>query len=197
MATPGTWPSPSNCTSRIVNMAWANVATNSPIASWLGRSCRNVCTIRGENWPIANCTTTIVIVNTSVANDTIDTAIVSRIAIAASGPPVSHRGTASKSNQRSIAIVPIDTTTPASTHITGMNHKLERTLADDALLMHAALTRRLTDAPWRVAIVVTMAPGPSPCAARILWLTSTHRLGVHNRVGGSWRRVAVSHDHVT
>ena len=42
MATPGTWPSPSNCTSRIATMAWANVATNRPIASWLGLSRRNV-----------------------------------------------------------------------------------------------------------------------------------------------------------
>ena len=73
-------------------MAWANVATNSPIANWLGLSRRNVCTIRGENWPIANCTTTIVIVSTKVANDTIDTAIVVRMPIAASGPPVNQRG---------------------------------------------------------------------------------------------------------
>ena len=41
---------------------------------------------------MANCTTTIVIVNTSVASETIDTATVSRMATAASGPPVTHRG---------------------------------------------------------------------------------------------------------
>ena len=135
MATPGTWPSPSNWTSRIVNMAWANVATNNPMASWLGRSCRNVCTMRGENWPIASCTTTIVIVNTSVANDTIDTAIVSRIAIAASGPPVSHRGIGLEVERTGrCAIVPIDRATPAITHITGMNHRLERRLLDDAVM---------------------------------------------------------------
>src|SRR6478735_11180733 len=107
------------------------------MATWLGRSWRNVCTIRGENWPIANCTTTIVMVSTSVARETIDTAMVSKIATAASGPPVNERGTASKSNHRSTAIVPIETTTPASTHITGLNHRLERTLADDAPLTPA------------------------------------------------------------
>ena len=86
-------------------MAWVKVATNSPMANWLGRSCRNVCTMRGENWPIASCTTTIVIVRTNAASDTIDAAIVSRIAVAASGPPVIQRGTASKSNHRSMPIV--------------------------------------------------------------------------------------------
>ena len=99
MATPGTWPPPSNCTSRIASMAWANVATNSPIASWLGRSRRNVCTIRGENCPIASWTTTIVIVSTRAASETIDVAIVPRIPKAASGPPVSHRGISSKSDR--------------------------------------------------------------------------------------------------
>ena len=39
----------------------------SPIASWLGLSRRIRCTIRGENCPIASCTTTMVIVRTSVA----------------------------------------------------------------------------------------------------------------------------------
>ena len=73
-------------------MAWAKVATNRPIANWLGRSRRNVCTIRGENWPIANCTTTIVIVSTSAASDTIEPAIVVKMPIAASGPPSSIAG---------------------------------------------------------------------------------------------------------
>ena len=48
--------------------------------------------MRGENCPIANCTTTIVIVNTNAASETIEVAIVSKIASAASGPPVIHRG---------------------------------------------------------------------------------------------------------
>ena len=135
IARPGTCPSPSKWTSRNASMAWANVATNNPIASWLGRSCRNVCTMRGENWPMANWTTTIVIVNTKVANDTMLTAIVSRMAVAASGPPVSHLGTSSNPNKLSTAIVPIETTTPASTHSTGMNHKLLVTLVDLARAM--------------------------------------------------------------
>ena len=79
----------------MASIAWANVATNSPIANWLGLSCRNVCTMRGENWPIASCTTTIVIVRTSAVRLTIDAAMVDRIAIAASGPPVSAVGTSS------------------------------------------------------------------------------------------------------
>ena len=124
-AIPGTWPSPSNCTSRIATIECANVATNSPMASWLGLSRRNVCTIRGENCPIANCTTTIVIVNTSVASDTIDTAIVVRIPIAASGPPVSQRGITSNPSTRSTAKVPTDSNRPASTQRTGMNQRLD------------------------------------------------------------------------
>ena len=76
-------------------MAWANVAMNSPIAIWLGLSRRIVWTMRGENWPIANCTTTIVMVRTRAASDTIDAAMVDRIATAASGPPVIHSGTSS------------------------------------------------------------------------------------------------------
>ena len=67
--------------------------TKTPIASWLGLSFRIVCTIRGENWPIASCTTTIVIVNTNAARLTIEVAIDDRITSAASGPPVIQRGT--------------------------------------------------------------------------------------------------------
>ena len=33
MATPGTCPSPSNCTSRMASKAWAKVATNNPIGN--------------------------------------------------------------------------------------------------------------------------------------------------------------------
>ena len=80
-------------TSRIASMAKAKVPTNMPIANWLGRSRRIVCTIRGENWPIASCTTTIVIVSTNAARLTIDVATAPRIASAASGPPVNERGT--------------------------------------------------------------------------------------------------------
>ena len=123
-------------------MAWANVATNSPIASWLGLSRKNVCTIRGENWPIANCTTTIVIVSTSVASETIDTAIVVKMPIAASGPPDSHRGIRSNPVARSIANVSNDSSRPASTHSTGMNHKLDHTPERRDELMTAACTPR-------------------------------------------------------
>ena len=76
---------------------------------------------------MASCTTTMVMVSTKVANDTIDTAIVVRMPIAASGPPVNQRGMSSKPVTRSTAIVPIDTSTPASTHSTGMNHRLDQT----------------------------------------------------------------------
>ena len=40
-------------------IANTNMPTKTPIASWLGLSFRIVCTIRGENWPMANCTTTL------------------------------------------------------------------------------------------------------------------------------------------
>ena len=87
-AMPGTWPvpSPRSTTSRIVSTACTKVATKSPIASWLGLSRRIRCTIRGENCPIASWTTTIVIVSTSVARLTIETAIVVKIAVADGRP---------------------------------------------------------------------------------------------------------------
>ena len=113
-------------------MAWANVATNSPMANWLGSSCRNVCTMRGENWPIASWTTTMVMVRTKAASDTIDAAIVSRIASPRRGR---RSATAARLEVEggSIAMVTIDSTTPASTHITGTNHRLERTRVRTAM----------------------------------------------------------------
>ncbi len=92
MATPGTCGSSPNCTSRMPSMACTNVATNSPIAIWLGLSRRIVCTMRGENCPIASWTTTIVIVRTSAVRVTIEAATVLRMASAASGPPVAASG---------------------------------------------------------------------------------------------------------
>ena len=77
---------------RKASMAKANVPTKMPIANWLGLSFKIGCTIRGENWPIANWTTTIVIVNTKAARLTIEVATAPRIASAASGPPVNERG---------------------------------------------------------------------------------------------------------
>src|SRR5918994_1240043 len=88
MANPGTEPPPSKRTSRMASMAWAKVATNRPMANWLGLSRRNVCTIRGENCPMASWTTTMVMVRTSAARLTIEPATVERIWMAASGPPV-------------------------------------------------------------------------------------------------------------
>jgi hypothetical protein len=76
---------------------------------------------------MANWTTTMVIVSTKAASDTIDAAIVVKIPKAASGPPVIQRGTTSKSSSRSMVIVAADRTRPASTHMTGMNHRLDRT----------------------------------------------------------------------
>ena len=88
-------PSPRFVTSRSASMANTNVATKRPIASWLGLSRRTRCTIRGENWPMASWTTTIVIVSTSAARLTIDAAMVARTAVAASGPPTTPFGIAS------------------------------------------------------------------------------------------------------
>ena len=60
-------------------MAWTKVATKRPIASWLGLSRRMRWTMRGENWPIASWTTTIVIVSTSAVRLTIEAATVERM----------------------------------------------------------------------------------------------------------------------
>ena len=66
-------------TSCRATMAKAKVATNRPMALWLGLSRSSRCTIRGENWPIASWTTTIVIVSTRAAMLTIEVAIVVKI----------------------------------------------------------------------------------------------------------------------
>src|SRR3954447_12015815 len=52
-ATPGTWPLPSPLfvTSRSARIATTKVATNKPIAVWLGLSCRIRCTIRRRELP--------------------------------------------------------------------------------------------------------------------------------------------------
>ena len=53
---------------------------NSPMASWLRRSCRIVRTMRGENWPMASCTATRVSDSTTpVESDISAVAIVVRI----------------------------------------------------------------------------------------------------------------------
>lgn len=62
------------------------------MAIWLGLSWRNVWTMRGENWPMANWTTTMVIVSTSAVRLTIDAATVDKMATATSGPPVKSLG---------------------------------------------------------------------------------------------------------
>jgi hypothetical protein len=125
IVSPGTDPwSVNERTSLIASMAWANVPAKTPIANWLGRSRRNGRTARGENWPMANWTTTIVIVSTRAVSDTMDAATVERMMRAALGSPVSVRETSSPPAARSMAIVTEDRTTPASTHITGTNHRL-------------------------------------------------------------------------
>jgi hypothetical protein len=50
--------------------------------------------MRGENWAMASCTTTIVIVSTRAARLTMDVATVSRMLIAASGSPTKLGGNA-------------------------------------------------------------------------------------------------------
>src|SRR5689334_17414447 len=76
---------------------------------------------------MASCTTTIVIVRTSAASDTIDAAIVDRIATEASEPPVIPFGINEKSDALSIQIVPKESSAPAPTHSAGMNHRLDVT----------------------------------------------------------------------
>ena len=77
-------------------MACTNVATKSPTRELAWLVPQEVCwTMRGENCPIANWTTTMVIVRTSAARRHHRAAIVVRIAVADVGPPVNHLGIAS------------------------------------------------------------------------------------------------------
>ena len=115
------------------------------------------------------------IVSTNVANDTIDTAMVVKIASAASGPPVIHDGITSKPNPRSMATVPSDNTMPPSTHITGMNHRAERTPVDEEAI----------DAPLPL-LVGDVEPSQIPHR----W--SLHRAGVVE--AGAVTRAAVPSD---
>src|SRR6185436_18535638 len=122
IASPGTNPFRSlrdgAATSRITSIAWAKVATNTPIANWLGRSRRMVRITRGVNCPIANWTTTIVMVSTRPVSVTMDIATVVRMASAASGSPESDRGTTVPTD-RSIAMVSNDNPTPTNTQRMG------------------------------------------------------------------------------
>ena len=76
----------------MVSIACTKVATNNPMAIWLGRSRSSRCTIRGENWPMASCTTTSTMVRTSAVRLTIEVATVVKIYSAASGVPTSDAG---------------------------------------------------------------------------------------------------------
>ena len=113
-------------------MAWANVATKMPIANWLGLSRRILCTMRGENWPIASWTTTIVIVRTSAARLTIDVATAERMTRAASGPPVKACGMSPWSNASSIQSVAKERATPPSTQSDGHEPEARADVVDQA-----------------------------------------------------------------
>ena len=91
--TPGTLPVSEPRISRRVSTATTNVAPNSPIASWLNRSDSSAATIRGENWPIANCTTTSVTVSTRLVSEAIAVAKIDRVVCASLGVPVTLCGT--------------------------------------------------------------------------------------------------------
>lgn len=99
---------------RMVSIACTKVATNSPIACWLGRSCRKVCTIRGENCAIASWTTTIVMDSTVATRLTSEPATAPRMASAASGPPMTLIETASKPKWLSKDVVTRLMTIPAT-----------------------------------------------------------------------------------
>jgi hypothetical protein len=85
---PGTVPVSEPRTSRRVSTATTNVAPNKPIASWLNRSESSADTMRGENWPMASCTTTSVKVSTTVVSETIEEAKTDRVVCAPLGVPV-------------------------------------------------------------------------------------------------------------
>jgi hypothetical protein len=70
---------------------------------WRVRSARARSNDEGHKPAVPSSTeaTIIVVVKTGAASETIDAAIVSRIAAAAAGPPVSHRGSKSKYDLRS------------------------------------------------------------------------------------------------
>ena len=124
MASPGTGsPGSVDMILRMASIEWANVATKTPIASWLGRSRRMARTMRGENCPMASCTTTKTMVRTRPVRVTIDVATLPRIINAASGPPVTDCGTRLPSSS---AIVTNEIATPTSTHNTGTSHRLVR-----------------------------------------------------------------------
>ena len=60
--TPGTWLS---LTSRRATAMNTVEPVNSPKASWFDRSRSSAVTIRGENWPMASCTATVITVSTT------------------------------------------------------------------------------------------------------------------------------------
>jgi hypothetical protein len=109
---------------------------------------------------MASWTTTIVIVSTSAARLTIDAATVDRIAAAASGSPTTLGGIALKSKRRSREIVANESSAPASTHITGTNHRL-----DPMWMSSFERFMPLSDSPWRSATHARRAY-PRQCAPK-------------------------------
>jgi hypothetical protein len=104
-------------------MAWMKVAANRPMASWLGRSSSSERTIRGENWPMASCTTTSATVSTRVVIDTIEVAKVLRADSTALGPPVRPEGISRLSKRRSTAGVASERAMPAATQSSGTSQR--------------------------------------------------------------------------
>ena len=106
------------CTSTI--REYTKVAVKTPRATWLPRSRRNVRSTRGENWLLASCSATIVIVNTSPVNVIMDVAMVVSSCWALVGPPV-NASQPRTSSARSTRTVSNDRTTAPATNRLGTN----------------------------------------------------------------------------
>jgi len=88
----------------------------------LTRSWRKVCTMRGENCPIASWTTTIVMDRTVATRLIIEAATAPRMPRAASGPPMTESGMSRKSVIESRVVVMTLRMRPATPYTSGMNH---------------------------------------------------------------------------
>ena len=99
---------------------------NSPIASWLRRSCRIARTIRGENCPIANCTATSVNESTTLVNVTSAVADDVRIVCTDSAEPVTDVPTKRKPDERSSDTNTNASPTPPTTQHNGTSHNRVR-----------------------------------------------------------------------
>ncbi len=115
-------------TVRRTSTAYTNVATNTPSATWVSRSRRNVRSTRGEYWLLVNWSTTMVIEKTRPVNVIIEVEMAERTSRAPSGPAPNVQSPPKPCwRRRSTATSTLASPTARTTQSAGTAQKPDRT----------------------------------------------------------------------